>query len=158
MVVRFTLPLALLLAALPAHAHDKSAPVAVALPTAVPVPVDTPWPGGTIDLTIDASDTRRGLYRVTETIPVPAGTTELTLLYPDMGFIFFIKGFAAAVLGGLASVPGAIVGGILIGVSEQLAAGYIQTSLQEVAAFVVIMFVLIFIPNGLFGGKSVRDV
>ena len=82
----------------------------------------------------------------------------LTLLYPDMGFIFFIKGFAAAVLGGLASVPGAIVGGILIGVSEQLAAGYIQTSLQEVAAFVVIMFVLIFIPNGLFGGKSVRDV
>ena len=82
----------------------------------------------------------------------------LTLLYPDMGFIFFIKGFAAAVLGGLASVPGAIVGGILIGVSEQLAAGYIHTSLQEVAAFVVIMFVLIFIPNGLFGGKAVRDV
>lgn len=82
----------------------------------------------------------------------------LTLLYPDMGFIFFIKGFAAAVLGGLASVPGAIVGGILIGVSEQLAAGYIHTSLQEVAAFVVIMFVLIFIPNGLFGDKAVRDV
>lgn len=82
----------------------------------------------------------------------------LTLLYPDMGFIFFIKGFAAAVLGGLASVPGAIVGGILIGVTEQLAAGYIHTSLQEVAAFVVILFVLVFIPNGLFGGKAVRDV
>jgi predicted metalloprotease with PDZ domain len=83
MVVRFSLPLALLLTALPVHAQDKSAPVAVAIPTATPLPADTPWPGGTIDLKIDASDTRRGLYRVTETIPLPAGLTELTLLYPE---------------------------------------------------------------------------
>lgn len=82
----------------------------------------------------------------------------LTFLYPDMGFALFIKGFAAAILGGLASVPGAIVGGILLGVTEQLAAGYINTSLQEVAAFVIIMLVLIFIPRGLFGGKATRDV
>ena len=82
----------------------------------------------------------------------------LTLLYPDMGFALFIKGFAAAVLGGLASVPGAIVGGLMLGVAEQLSAGYIHTSVQEVAAFVVIMLVLIFIPNGLFGGRAVRDV
>ncbi len=83
MVARLTLPLALLLTALPAQAQDKSAPVAVDVADATPVPADTPWPGGTIELAIDASDTRRGLYRVTETIPVPAGTGELTLLYPE---------------------------------------------------------------------------
>ncbi len=87
MVARHTLPLALLLTAMPVLAQqssaDKSAPVAAALPDATPLPADTPWPGGTIDLAIDASDTRRGLYKVTETIPVPAGTTELTLLYPE---------------------------------------------------------------------------
>ncbi|GGD85992.1 peptidase M61 [Tsuneonella deserti] len=85
MVVRLTLPFALLLTAVaaPAQVPGKSAPVAVAVPTATPVPVDAPWPGGTIDLAIDASDTRRGLYHVTETIPLPAGISELTLLYPE---------------------------------------------------------------------------
>ena len=82
----------------------------------------------------------------------------LTLLYPDIGFVLFIKAFAAAVLGGLTSVAGAIVGGLIIGVIEQLAAGYIHTSMQEVAAFIVIIIVMVFIPNGLLGQKSVRKV
>ena len=82
----------------------------------------------------------------------------LTLLYPDIGFMLFIKAFAAAVLGGLTSIPGAVVGGFLIGIIEQMAAGYIHTSLQEVAAFVVIMVVLVFIPTGLFGQRGVRKV
>src|ERR1700730_5590598 len=50
----------------------------------------------------------------------------LTLLYPDMGFAFFIKGFAAAVLGGLTSLPGAVLGGFCIGIIEALAGGYIN--------------------------------
>ena len=82
----------------------------------------------------------------------------LTLLSPDIGFVLFIKAFAAAVLGGLTSVAGAIVGGLIIGVIEQLAAGYIHTSMQEVAAFIVIIIVMVFIPNGLLGQKSVRKV
>jgi branched-chain amino acid transport system permease protein len=82
----------------------------------------------------------------------------LTLLYPDMGFALFIKGFAAAVLGGLTSIHGAIVGALLLGVAEQMAAGYIATGLQEVAAFVVIVLVMTFIPNGLFGTRPVRRV
>lgn len=82
----------------------------------------------------------------------------LTLLYPDIGFILFIKGFAAAVLGGLTSIPGAIIGGLAIGIIEQLAAGYIHTSLQEVAAFIVIMLVMIFVPNGLLGQHAARKV
>src|SRR5690348_9563227 len=82
----------------------------------------------------------------------------LILLNPDMGFSLFIKGFAAAVLGGLTSVAGAIVGAVILGLTEQLAAGYIDPGLQEVAAFIVIFLVMIFIPTGLFGEKRTRRV
>lgn len=82
----------------------------------------------------------------------------LTLLYPDIGFMLFIKAFAAAVLGGLTSIPGAVVGGFLIGIIEQMAAGYVHTAMQEVAAFIVIMIVMIFIPTGLFGQRRIRKV
>jgi branched-chain amino acid transport system permease protein len=82
----------------------------------------------------------------------------LTLLYPDMGFPFFIKGFAAAVLGGLASLPGAVVGGLVIGLIEAFAGGYIHSSLTEVSAFVVIMLVLVLRPTGLLGLARARRV
>jgi branched-chain amino acid transport system permease protein len=82
----------------------------------------------------------------------------LTLLYPDIGFGIFIKGFAAAVLGGLTSIPGAIAGGFLLGVIEQLSANYISSGLQEIAAFAVVFAVLIFIPQGLFGSTVRRRV
>ncbi len=82
----------------------------------------------------------------------------LTLLYPDMGFPFFIKGFAAAVLGGLTSLPGAILGGLAIGVIEALAGGYIHSSFIEVSAFVVIMIVLVVKPTGLLGYNKLRRV
>jgi branched-chain amino acid transport system permease protein len=82
----------------------------------------------------------------------------ITLLYPDIGFVLFIKAFAAAALGGLTSVPGAVVGGFLVGIIEALAAGYISTSLHDVAAFIVIMFVLVFMPSGLLGARAIRKV
>ena len=82
----------------------------------------------------------------------------LTLLYPDMGFPFFIKGFAAAVLGGLTSLPGAILGGLLVGVTEALAGGYIASSLMEVSGFVVIMLVLLIRPSGLLSFGRQRRV
>ncbi|WP_133366007.1 M61 family metallopeptidase [Qipengyuania sediminis] len=79
------LALAFALAAQPAAAQlpEPSAPVQQPVATTPPVPADTPWPGGAMTLAIDASDTRRGLYRVTQTIPVPRGMTTLTLLYPE---------------------------------------------------------------------------
>ena len=64
-----------------AQQATKSAPEATALPTPIPVARDVAYPG-TIKLAIDATDTRRGVYRVTETIPVASGTRELTLLEP----------------------------------------------------------------------------
>ena len=82
----------------------------------------------------------------------------ITLLFPDMGFILFFKAFAAAIFGGLTSLRGAVVGGLFIGVVETMAAGYIHTSLQDVAAFIVIMFALIVIPNGIFGLRGMRKI
>jgi predicted metalloprotease with PDZ domain len=77
------LALSLAITAAPAIAQDKSAPVAAQVRDSLPVPADAPWPGGTIELKIDATDVRRGVYRVSETIPLPAGARELTLLYPE---------------------------------------------------------------------------
>jgi len=82
----------------------------------------------------------------------------ITLLYPDIGFVLFIKSFAAAVLGGLTSIPGAVLGGFLIGLIEALCGGYISTSLQDVSSYIVIMMVLVFLPNGLLGGPTLRKV
>ena len=82
-----TIAVALLTAVLgltPAAASaDNSAPIAVPLSQLVPDAADVPYSGGAIGLTIDATDVTRGVYRVIETIPVAAGTRELTLLFPQ---------------------------------------------------------------------------
>lgn len=76
--------LAAALLAHPAAAQvEPSAPIQQPVATTPALPSDTPWPGGPMTLAIDASDTRRGLYRVTQTIPVPRGSPVLTLLYPE---------------------------------------------------------------------------
>jgi len=84
--------------------------------------------------------------------------SPLTLLYPDVGFVLFIKGMAAAVLGGLTSIPGAVLGGLLLGLAEQLAAGYLHSSIQDVVAFLIIMLALIFLPTGLLGPRGLRKI
>jgi branched-chain amino acid transport system permease protein len=70
----------------------------------------------------------------------------------------FLKGFAAAVLGGLNSLPGAIVGGLILGVAESLAGGYISVAFKNTLAFLVIIIVLIFREEGLLGTKFVERV
>ena len=81
-----------------------------------------------------------------------------TLLYPDMGSSFLLKGFAAAVLGGFGSAPGAIVGGFLIGVIEMMFGGFISTRLIEVSSFLIIIIVMFVRPQGLFGQPPVNRV
>ena len=71
-----------LAAAQPMTATARSAPVAVPIDQTVPDAVDVPYPGGTIGLDINASDTQRGVFRVTQTIPLAPGTTRLTLFHP----------------------------------------------------------------------------
>jgi branched-chain amino acid transport system permease protein len=77
----------------------------------------------------------------------------LTLLYPDMGASFLIKGFAAAVLGGFGSAPGAVVGGFLIGIIEKVTGVLVSTSLIDVSSYVIIIVVMLIRPQGLFGRR-----
>jgi branched-chain amino acid transport system permease protein len=63
----------------------------------------------------------------------------------------FFKGFAAAILGGLNSLPGAIVGGLILGVAESLAGGFISIAFKNTLAFLIIILVLLIRPEGLFG-------
>ena len=81
----------------------------------------------------------------------------LLLVDPDMGAIG-IKSFTAAVLGGFGSIPGAIVGGILLGVVENLVAGYMRADLQAAATFVLLLAVLAVRPTGMFGAQLERRV
>jgi branched-chain amino acid transport system permease protein len=64
----------------------------------------------------------------------------------------------AAILGGLGSGVGAVVGGLLVGLLEALVAGYVSSAYKDAAPFVLIIFVLLVMPNGIFGAKSVDRV
>jgi branched-chain amino acid transport system permease protein len=82
----------------------------------------------------------------------------LTFVYPDVGSPLLVKAFAAAVLGGFGSLLGAVLGGFSIGLIENLAGGYINTSFTDISAFLVIMLVLIVRPTGFFGPRAVRRI
>jgi branched-chain amino acid transport system permease protein len=81
-----------------------------------------------------------------------------TLLFPDLGFPLFIKGFAAAMLGGIYSLPGAVVGGLILGLLETFVAGYISSHVQDLSTFVLIFLTLLFLPSGLFATQRKREV
>lgn len=75
-----------------------------------------------------------------------------------MGASVGLKCFAAAVLGGIGSVPGAALGGLLIGIAETLFAGYISSGYRDVVAFVILIFILLVRPQGLLGKKEIKKV
>lgn len=84
--------------------------------------------------------------------------TPITLTSYDVGLAFALKGFAAAMLGGMGNPKGALAGGFLLGLIEALTAGYLSSQYKDAAAFVVILLVLFFMPQGLFGRKSTERV
>lgn len=71
-------------------------------------------------------------------------------VYPFMGYTAGLKAFTAAVLGGIGSIPGAMVAGVIIGLAETLGAAYISSSFRDGFAFIVLILTLLFLPNGLF--------
>jgi branched-chain amino acid transport system permease protein len=84
--------------------------------------------------------------------------TPITLTSYDAGTLLALKGFAAAMLGGIGSPLGAVVGGLLIGMIEALTAGYISSSYKDAVAFLIILVVLVVMPQGLFGRHKVERV
>jgi branched-chain amino acid transport system permease protein len=81
----------------------------------------------------------------------------ITFVHANMGFIG-LKAFPAAVVGGFGSLPGAIVGGLIIGVVESLAGFYLPEGFKDIAAYVVVLIMLMVKPNGLFGEKLRKKV
>ncbi len=75
-----------------------------------------------------------------------------------IGFLAGIKAFTAAVLGGIGSLPGAVLGGLLIGLIEALWSAYFSVEYKDVAAFTILVFVLIFRPTGLLGRPEIEKV
>jgi branched-chain amino acid transport system permease protein len=108
-------------------------------------------------------DTRRIVdfsFAVSAAIGAIAGIliTPIALTSYDVGTLLALKGFAAAMLGGIGSPLGAVVGGLLIGMIEALCAGYVSSSYKDAAAFLIILVVLIAMPQGLFGRVKVERV
>ncbi|HVL56657.1 MAG TPA: branched-chain amino acid ABC transporter permease [Burkholderiaceae bacterium] len=81
----------------------------------------------------------------------------ITFVHANMGFIG-LKAFPAAVVGGFGSLPGAIVGGLIIGVVESLSGFYLPEGFKDVAAYVVVLVMLMVKPNGLFGENLSKKV
>lgn len=79
-------------------------------------------------------------------------------VYPTMGYLLGMKAFAAAILGGIGSIPGAVFGGFIIGVIESLGAGYISSAYRDAFAFLVMILILIIRPAGLLGAKHIDKV
>jgi branched-chain amino acid transport system permease protein len=84
--------------------------------------------------------------------------TPITMTSYDVGIMLGLKGFVAAVVGGLGNGLGAVLGGLLVGVLEAMGAGYISSAYKDAVPFVLILFILFFMPRGLFGGKSTDRV
>ncbi len=81
----------------------------------------------------------------------------ITFVHANMGFIG-LKAFPAAVVGGFSSLPGAIVGGLIIGVVESLAGFYLPEGFKDIAPYIVVLLMLMIKPNGLFGEKLRKKV
>ncbi len=99
-------------------------------------------------------------FAVSAAIGAIAGilVTPITLTSYDIGVLMALKGFAAAMLGGMGNPLGAVVGGLLVGLFEALGAGYISSDYKDAIAFIIILAVLMFMPNGLFGRPGVERV
>ncbi len=95
------------------------------------------------------------VFGISSAMGVAAGALigALLALAPGVGESFAVKGFAVLILGGLGSLPGAIVGGLVLGVSESLAAGFLSSAYKDVISFLVMILVLLVMPQGLLGKK-----
>jgi branched-chain amino acid transport system permease protein len=110
---------------------------------------------------VDVDRTISMTFVIAAALAAVAGTMYLmyygVVSFAD-GFVPGVKAFTAAVLGGIGSLPGAVVGGLLIGLIETMWSAYFSIDYKDVAAFSFLVIVLIFLPQGLFGRPDVEKV
>jgi branched-chain amino acid transport system permease protein len=75
-----------------------------------------------------------------------------------IGFVAGLKGFTAAVIGGIGSIPGAAAGGLMLGFAESYTQGYVSTRWSDLAVFSILILFMLFRPQGLFGRADIRKV
>ena len=75
-----------------------------------------------------------------------------------IGFLAGLKAFTAAVLGGIGSIPGAMVGGLVLGIAESMTTGYLSGNYEDALAFALLILILIFRPDGILGKAKVQKV
>ena len=75
-----------------------------------------------------------------------------------IGFVAGLKGFTAAVIGGIGSIPGAAIGGLMLGFAESFTQGYVSTRWSDLAVFTILILFMLFRPQGLFGRADIRKV
>jgi branched-chain amino acid transport system permease protein len=116
-------------------------------------------PTGAAIVGISVPGVHARLWGMASVLAAVAGilVAPLITLSPDMGTIG-IKGFAAAILGGFNSLPGAIAGGLILGVVETAAGVYISTAMKDIVSYGLLIFCVLLLPQGLFGRVEARKV
>ena len=107
---------------------------------------------------IDANRVAMLTFAISGALAAIAATlyAPINLVYPAMGNLVITKAFVIIILGGMGSVPGAIVGGLIIGFAESFGGFYISTDYKDIIAFVLLVVILSFRPQGLFTPKGAR--
>jgi branched-chain amino acid transport system permease protein len=116
-------------------------------------------PTGAAIVGISVQDVHARLWGLASLLAAVAGilVAPLITLSPDMGTIG-IKGFAAAILGGFNSLPGAIAGGLILGILETAAGVYVSTAMKDVVSYGLLIASVLLLPQGLFGKAEARKV
>jgi branched-chain amino acid transport system permease protein len=101
---------------------------------------------------IDANRVNVLVFAISAGLAAAAATliASINLIFPEMGFVVLLKAFAIIVLGGMGSIPGAIVGAFILSFAESFSAAYISSSYQDVVAFAILVAILTIKPTGLF--------
>jgi branched-chain amino acid transport system permease protein len=101
---------------------------------------------------IDATKVSVLTFAISGALAAVAATlfSPINLIYPSMGHLVILKAFVIIILGGMGSIPGAIVGGLVIGFAESFGAFYVSTNYKDIIAFALLVLILSFRPQGLF--------
>jgi branched-chain amino acid transport system permease protein len=101
---------------------------------------------------IDATKVSILTFAISGALAAVAATlfSPINLIYPSMGHLVIMKAFVIIILGGMGSIPGAIVGGLVIGFAESFGAFYVSTNYKDIIAFALLVLILSLRPQGLF--------